>query len=188
MKRGLNGHGPPAKRSQQTSLAGLFAPKLDRKGKGKALPPAIIDLATPDDSSDEELEQVPIPRTSALGSADPTTSDPIEDDGGGSLVDGNKTPPLSPAPFVRELPVADLPREKPTPAYHPPPDPSFNHPFPLAPLPPTLQNMKYGESSKIIKNPTLGLDVLYIKRFIDPSCSRQLTKYLLEVNIAADMG
>ena len=67
------------------------------------------------------------------------------------------------------------------PSYHPPPTPTYNHPITIAPIPDLLNSsLAYNTDAKPIVKPDLGLDLLYFKRFIDASCSRQLTEYLLD--------
>ena len=63
-------------------------------------------------------------------------------------------------------------------SYHPPPTPTFNHPFPIPPIPDSL-NLMFNTAPHPTLRPDLGLDLLYFKRFIDPSCSWDLTNYLL---------
>lgn len=67
------------------------------------------------------------------------------------------------------------------PSYHPPPGPTFNHPIKIAPIPQhLLDSLLFNTIPKPIIKPDLGLDLLYFKRFIDPSCSSELTNYLLD--------
>lgn len=67
------------------------------------------------------------------------------------------------------------------PSYHPPPSPSYNHPIVIAPIPQSLLDaLSFNTVPKPIVKPDLGLDLLYFKRFIEPSCSAELTKYLLD--------
>lgn len=80
-----------------------------------------------------------------------------------------------PAIFDESYPPASHP------SYHPPPFPTFNHPISIAAVPESLRDsLAFNTDGKPIVKPDLGLDLLYLKRFIDPSCSRQLTKYLLD--------
>ena len=65
------------------------------------------------------------------------------------------------------------------PSYRPPPTPTFNHPFPIPPIPDTLDLQTNSSFTSHLK-PALGLELLYFKHFIKPSCSRDVTKYLLE--------
>ncbi|WVF72222.1 hypothetical protein IAT40_007034 [Kwoniella sp. CBS 6097] len=55
--------------------------------------------------------------------------------------------------------------------YHPPPNPTFNHPIVLPPLPSGLKEMKYNTKARIIKDENTDLDLVYFKRFIDPTSS-----------------
>ena len=67
------------------------------------------------------------------------------------------------------------------PSYRAPPTTTFNHPFPIAPVPENLlSSFSFNDPAKSIIKPELGLDLLYFKRFIDPSCSGGLKKYLLD--------
>lgn len=65
------------------------------------------------------------------------------------------------------------------PSYHLPPSPTFNHPFLIPPIPLSL-DLAFNTNATPHLNPSRGLDILYLKRFIDPSCSFELTKYFLE--------
>ncbi|RXK35478.1 hypothetical protein M231_07256 [Tremella mesenterica] len=66
------------------------------------------------------------------------------------------------------------------PSYHLPPSPTYNHPFPISPVPQSLKdNLKFNTLPIAINSPH-QLDLLYFKRFIDPCVTRELTRYLLE--------
>jgi hypothetical protein len=78
------------------------------------------------------------------------------------------------------LPNADYPPPD-HPSYHPPPGPTYNHPIVIPRVPDSLlSSLKFNTKPKLIVKPELGLDLQYFKPFIDPSCSAQLTQYLLE--------
>lgn len=65
------------------------------------------------------------------------------------------------------------------PSYHLPPNPTFNHPFTIPSIPPSL-DLRFNTDASPHLNLKLGLDQLYLKRFIHPTCSWDLSRYLLE--------
>ena len=84
-----------------------------------------------------------------------------------------RTPPLVISSLTTPFPPPDHP------SYRPPPSPTFNHPFQIPSIPDNL-DLQYNSSSTSLVKPTLGLDLLYFKRFIKPSSSREFANYLLE--------
>lgn len=91
-------------------------------------------------------------------------------------------PPLAADGQITKPSISTLDKAYPLinhPSYHPPPSPTFNHPFPIAPIPCSL-NLRFNTTPNPHLNPKLGLDLLYFKRFIDPACSWELTRYLLD--------
>jgi hypothetical protein len=65
-------------------------------------------------------------------------------------------------------------------SYHLPPSPIYNHPITIVPPPAALIDaLRFNTSPRIITSPA-DLDLLYFTKFIDPTCSRQLTRYLLD--------
>ncbi|ORY24979.1 hypothetical protein BCR39DRAFT_445565, partial [Naematelia encephala] len=58
--------------------------------------------------------------------------------------------------------------------------PSYNHPFSISPPPPALlESLAFTPQTRTITKPDLGLDLLYLKHFVSPACSRALMAYLL---------
>ena len=188
----------------QRSLASFFSP-VDTKGKGRAkrrISDDSIQLLDErpkgeangnvkrakleinghvEDDEDEDLEQVVIPASDEVNHIKPEKEN---SNGGGFIVDDHadeiKLVSAPHAPDETKLPELDLDYPPPNhPSYHLPPSPSYNHPISIAPIPASL-NLKFNTAAKSIFKAEFGLDLLYLKRFIDPSCSRQLTKYLLD--------
>lgn len=66
------------------------------------------------------------------------------------------------------------------PSYHLPPSPTYNHPITIVPPSASLVDaMRFNTVPRSITSPA-DLDLLYFTKFIDPTCSRLLTKYLLD--------
>ena len=104
---------------------------------------------------------------------------PEPDDSTGGVTKRRKISPTSNqavnALFDDEYPPMDHP------SYHPPPGPTFNHPFQIPSIPQHLrETLKFNTTGREIKNKELGLDLVYFDKFIDKSSSRELTNYLLD--------
>ena len=149
---------PTPKAKRRLSSTSIDAIDRARSTRGKEEPKLELD-------SEDDLTPVPItPDVEKLldlssepnGDPEPNGASAIDD-----VADGEGYPPPNHS------------------SYHLPPSPSYNLPFPIAQIPDTLR-LKYGTSPKMILKPEFGLDLLYFKRFIDPSCSRHLVKYLLD--------
>ncbi|WWD16042.1 hypothetical protein CI109_100467 [Kwoniella shandongensis] len=144
----------PKASKRQASLAGFFkpSPKSIPKLEGE-VKPIVID-------HDDEFEDI--------------TSTHL-DKGKGKEVDSSVDIKLSDDVSTGPYPPPDHP------SYHLPPTPTYNHPILISSIPTTLQQIHFNTTANPILKPSLDLDLLYFKRFIDPSLSsRELTKYLLE--------
>lgn len=153
--------GTPAKANRQASLAGFLRPKT---GSGEA-GPSRLKTQLVKRSRSSSIEAILAPAASTV-ETEATLKDEVF-----QLEPPAKRLKRSPSP---PYPPRDHP------SYRPPPRPDFNHPFLIAPVPQTLKDtFAVNPIGTAIYKP-LELDLLYFKRFIDPSCTRQLTKYLLE--------
>ena len=141
---------------RQTNLASFIVRQTPKTTSSKPVPPPASEVIVVDDDDTPEPQ---------LDTKRPRISSP------------------SPTPDNQDRTVFSIDPDYPPAnhlAYHPPPSPSFNHPFTIAPIPDTLRStLSFNESPKTISKPNLGLDLLYFKRFIDPSCSAELRRYLL---------
>ncbi|WVR05170.1 hypothetical protein IAU60_002182 [Kwoniella sp. DSM 27419] len=151
---------PPVKR--QASLAAFLQPqrkvKLGGKVDGTAQKPLVVDSTDEvGEVGDEGVVRIP---SELKGKGKAAVA--VEIDGYSELDLSEPWPP------------AGHP-------YHPPPNPTFNHPLVLPPVPPALDPIQYNSKGTIIHDPVTELDLVYFKRFIDPrGSSKALMRYLLD--------
>lgn len=142
---------------RQTSLAGFLKPKAESKPE--------IDVFQAQSQSSHSTEN-------KAGEASSDSKDlnlPIRDE----AESDNQVLPVIESVSNVPYPPDDHP------SYHLPPSPTYNHPFPIPAIPAGL-DLKFNTNGKSIVKADLCLDLLYLTRFIDPSCSFALMTYLLE--------
>lgn len=156
---------------RQASLAGFFSPQAKRAVKRETSPDLVALDGPPAAGSSAKAEVKDVKPGSGYPASEQLEPSAIT--GGGSN-NGAEKPKAE-----DELKSVAGPSKPSGPnAYRSPPSPTYNHPFPIAPVPASLQ-LEYNSSPKIIDSPA-SLDLLYFDRFIAPSCARRLTKYLLD--------
>lgn len=186
-----------AKASKQQSLTGFLRPTAKRdigtsssiavkvgspkNGVSERQPTLSVHL----DYLDHEVPSEVLPMANKRRKIDPAGPPTTESgDGANSAVQTITTShKSSTAEQVQQSePVDDSDYPPPNhPSYHFPPSGSYNHPFTIPPIPQSLSSsLAFNASPKVIAKPELGLDLLYFKRFIDATCSSELTQYLLD--------
>lgn len=166
---------PTAKRDIGTSSSIAVKVASPKNGESERQPTLSVHL-------DHEVPSDILPIANKRRKIDPAGSPTIlSSDGAKSAVQAISTSHKSSTAEQSE-PSGDTDYPPPDhPSYHLPPSGSYNHPFTIPPIPQSLSSsLAFNTNPKVIAKPELGLDLLYFKRFIDATCSSELTQYLLD--------